>query len=239
MSPRRNAITHRLVTAGCPAGRYEKTHHRCWVAIQPGRDSTDIFHFAPFSRESAPIEVLIAAALELVGWLLISTARHRSMMGLSYLPAGQPAVTSLCVMAFLSRGHQPGLGPYGQRINRAIDFVISCQMPDGLFSFRPPEIEHKSKGASHAAVYNHAIAGLMLGEVYVTSRVRGGRRKTAMKRRPVLPVNCSFDRNRIRSIREAGGNLRLPYGSLAPIRSAGHSWSSCFAFSQERGVHHA
>src|SRR5262245_55275715 len=28
-------------------------------------------------------------------------------------PSGQPAVTSLCVMAFLSRGHQPGMGAYG------------------------------------------------------------------------------------------------------------------------------
>src|SRR2546422_7185237 len=31
------------------------------------------------------------------------------------IPAGQPGVTSLCVIAFLSRGHQPGLGPYGDR----------------------------------------------------------------------------------------------------------------------------
>ena len=82
------------------------------------------------------------------------------------LPAGQPAVTSLCVLAFLSRGHQPGLGPYGQRINRAIDFVISCQMSNGLISFQPPGPVHQDKTASHGAVYNHAIAGLMLGEVY-------------------------------------------------------------------------
>jgi len=82
------------------------------------------------------------------------------------LPAGQPAVTSLCVMAFLSRGHQPGLGPYGQHINRAIDFVVSCQTSNGLFSFQPPGPVHQDKAASHGAVYNHAIAGLMLGEVY-------------------------------------------------------------------------
>ena len=82
------------------------------------------------------------------------------------LPAGQPAVTSLCVIAFLSRGHQPGLGPYGQQLNRAIDFVVSCQMSNGLFSFQPPGPLHQDKTASHGAVYNHAIAGLMLGEVF-------------------------------------------------------------------------
>src|SRR5687767_1063996 len=37
---------------------------------------------------------------------------------------GQPAVTSLCVMAFFSAGHQPGVGEYGERLNRAIDFVL-------------------------------------------------------------------------------------------------------------------
>jgi hypothetical protein len=82
------------------------------------------------------------------------------------LPQAQPAITSLCVLAFLSRGHQPGLGPYGTLIDKGIDFVISCQRPDGLFSYQPPEAFHVDDGASHAAVYNHAIAGLMLGEVY-------------------------------------------------------------------------
>jgi len=34
-----------------------------------------------------------------------------------------------------------------------------------LVSFEPPA-GHQDKTASHGAVYNHAIAGLMLGEVY-------------------------------------------------------------------------
>ena len=79
-------------------------------------------------------------------------------------PSGQPAVTSFCVMAFLSRGHQPGIGPYGQRINRAIDFVISCQMTNGLISLQHPGTVHQDKEPSHTASYNHAISGLMLGE---------------------------------------------------------------------------
>jgi hypothetical protein len=94
-------------------------------------------------------------------------------------PSGQPAVTSFCILAFLSRGHQPGLGPYGQQLNRAIDFVISCQMPDGLFSYQTPQAEFVRKQASHTAVYNHAIAGLMLGEVY--GHVTGQRAKAVKK----------------------------------------------------------
>jgi prenyltransferase beta subunit len=83
------------------------------------------------------------------------------------MPAAQPAVTSLCVLAFLARGHQPGLGPYGTRMDRAIDFVLSCQREDGLFSFQPPtNTVHVDMTAIHTAVYNHAISGLMLGEVF-------------------------------------------------------------------------
>lgn len=79
---------------------------------------------------------------------------------------GQPAITSLCVMAFLSAGHQPGQGKYGDGINRAIDYVLETQQPSGLFSRLPLEGQVIHQGASHAAPYNHAIAGLMLTEVY-------------------------------------------------------------------------
>ncbi|MGD9634579.1 MAG: prenyltransferase/squalene oxidase repeat-containing protein, partial [Pirellulales bacterium] len=82
------------------------------------------------------------------------------------IPIGQPAVTSLAVMAFLSDGHQPGAGQYGERLNRAIDFVLDCQQPTGIFSFVRPEPFHIHLRSSHAASYNHAIAGLMLTEAY-------------------------------------------------------------------------
>jgi len=92
---------------------------------------------------------------------------------------GQPAITGLCVLAFLSRGHQPGFGPYGAQMDRAIDFVISCQRPDGLFSYVAPDdaaqqdfngFGRGGRGRlspwSQTGTYNHAIAGLMLGEVF-------------------------------------------------------------------------
>jgi prenyltransferase beta subunit len=82
-------------------------------------------------------------------------------------PSGQPGVTALCVMAFLSSGHSPGSGPYGKPLDRAIDFVLSCQREDGLFSLEGTELPANVwSEATHAATYNHAISGLMLGEVY-------------------------------------------------------------------------
>src|SRR5688572_5398984 len=35
---------------------------------------------------------------------------------------GQPAVTALCLLAFLANGHLPGDGPYGKTIKRGIEF---------------------------------------------------------------------------------------------------------------------
>lgn len=79
---------------------------------------------------------------------------------------GQPAVTSLAIMAFLSRGHLPDQGPYGANISRAIDFVLSTQRRRGYFSLLPvvPPAQHLTP--SQTVTYNHAIAGFMLGEVY-------------------------------------------------------------------------
>jgi len=79
------------------------------------------------------------------------------------IPAGQPAVTSLCVLAFLSRGHLPGNGPYGEQLDRAISFVVSCQQRDGAFSYMRPLTNEVSAKSTY---YNHAISGLMLSEAY-------------------------------------------------------------------------
>jgi len=73
-------------------------------------------------------------------------------------PNVQPAITSLAVMAALSAGHQPGNGPYGQWIERAVDYVLASQDSLGFFV-----IDGKYNGS--AATYNHAIAGIMLAEV--------------------------------------------------------------------------
>ena len=42
-------------------------------------------------------------------------------------PMARPAVTGLCVMAFLSRGHRPGEGEYGGHIEKAVDYILGFQ----------------------------------------------------------------------------------------------------------------
>jgi hypothetical protein len=66
------------------------------------------------------------------------------------------AVPSLAVMAFLARGHVPGQGPYGEVINRGIDYVLKVQKDDGMLS----------AGNGNAAMYEHGISTAMLSEAY-------------------------------------------------------------------------
>jgi hypothetical protein len=65
------------------------------------------------------------------------------------------AVASLSVMAFLSKGYTPGTGPYGDHINRGIDFVLSQAKPNGLLCTH----------SGHGAMYDHGISTLMVSEI--------------------------------------------------------------------------
>lgn len=81
-------------------------------------------------------------------------------------PVAQPAVTSLAIMAFLSRGHVPEHGTYGKQISKAIDFVLDTQKRRGYFALLPLTPGGSHPSPSQTVHYNHAMAGLMLGEVY-------------------------------------------------------------------------
>jgi hypothetical protein len=63
-------------------------------------------------------------------------------------------VTALAGLAFLSAGHLPERGKYGDRISRATDFVLSCVQENGLIT------------AHETRMYSHAFATLFLAEVY-------------------------------------------------------------------------
>jgi prenyltransferase beta subunit len=68
-------------------------------------------------------------------------------------PANNPAITSLCVMAFLSSGHVPGEGPYGDTVKKGIHWVLQRQGENGLIAV-----------GGHHEMYHHGIATLMLAE---------------------------------------------------------------------------
>lgn len=98
-----------------------------------------------------------------LAWITRNQQRDGSFPSLE---TGQPGVTALCTLAFLSRGHLPGEGKYGPTIDRAIRFILDSQHPDGLITRLYPGMSMRSNNPSHTAIYNHAVAGLTLSEVY-------------------------------------------------------------------------
>jgi hypothetical protein len=71
-------------------------------------------------------------------------------------PGGLPhlGVTSLAGMAFLSGGHLPGQGPYGEVVQDALDHVLNAVRDDGYIT------SHGSR------MYSHAFSLLFLTEAY-------------------------------------------------------------------------
>ncbi|MCP4247960.1 MAG: hypothetical protein GY778_13010, partial [bacterium] len=111
-----------------------------------------------------------------LAWLATQQRQDGSFLALD---TGQPAVTALCTLAFLSRGHTPGAGPYGALIDKGIEFTLTCQHPDGLIALHYPSRHLQEHNPTHTAAYNHAIAGLMLSEAYGMTRGERNRRMRA------------------------------------------------------------
>jgi hypothetical protein len=82
-------------------------------------------------------------------------AERQTKEGTWHTNVGQSsAVTSLVTMAFLARGHVPGQGPYGEHLNRSIDFVLAHQQPNGVLS------------AGSGTMYDHGASTVMLCEAF-------------------------------------------------------------------------
>lgn len=65
-------------------------------------------------------------------------------------------ITALCALAFMSDGNLPGRGPYGEQVQKALDFVIGNAEETGLLAAE----------TSHGPMYGHGFAALFLGEIY-------------------------------------------------------------------------
>ena len=150
---------------------------------------------------------------------------------------GQPGVTSLCIMAILARGHQPGKGPFGSRIEQAIDYVLDMQDPNvgALMADRwvGGRIQRIGDGMprSFAGNYNHGIAGVMLGEVYgMTDAKRHERIRQAImkalqytRQQQLRPKRIPEERGGWRYVHfvpENGADLSITAWQLMFLRSA-------------------
>jgi hypothetical protein len=147
------------------------------------------------------------------------------------LDIGQPAVTSLCVLAYLARGHLPGKGPYGEAINAGIDFTLSCRKEDGLITYVAPPAVMRLHCPAHTAMYNHAISGIMLSEVYgMTDKEQAPRIRAAVEKaidftraRQLAPKGSPEDRGGWRYVRpwpQRDSDLSVTGWQMMFLRSA-------------------
>lgn len=71
-------------------------------------------------------------------------------------------IVGLCALAFMSAGHQPDRGPYGQVLSRSADYLArNCQRTGLIFN---PE------AAAGPPMYGHGFATLALAELYGMTR---------------------------------------------------------------------
>ena len=65
-------------------------------------------------------------------------------------------LVSVGALAFLSAGHTPGRGRYGQSTQRAVDYVVRSAQPSGLLNIAGPQRD----------MYNHGLSTFVLGQAY-------------------------------------------------------------------------
>jgi hypothetical protein len=135
---------------------------------------------APVPQTSVPSNNTPANVLSAEEWRRVDVAVNRALDWLAKqqqpdgsfptLETGQPGVTCLCVMALISHGHVPGDKRFGTRLEKATDYAISCQKPNGLVTLVGPDGPEIDRNLEHevgtCAAYNHAISSLTLSELY-------------------------------------------------------------------------
>ncbi len=75
---------------------------------------------------------------------------------------GNVAVSGLSGMALLAGGSTPGRGPYGNQVDRCIDYILANAQQSGFIS--------APGSASHGPMYGHGFAALFLAECYGMSK---------------------------------------------------------------------
>lgn len=110
--------------------------------------------------EKAAAQLITPATQEAIdrglAWLASRQEEDGSFTGSGY--ARNVAVVSLAGMAFLSGGHSPGRGEYGEQVSRCLRYVLDNAADDGFIC--------NPSYTSHGPMYDHGFGSLFLAEVY-------------------------------------------------------------------------
>jgi len=99
-------------------------------------------------------------------WEMTSDSQAALERGLEWLARNQGpegnwgsndlGLVSMGALAFMSAGHMPGVGPYGESVDRALDYMITNAKPSGLLNIAHPRRD----------MYNHGLSTFVLGQAY-------------------------------------------------------------------------
>jgi hypothetical protein len=99
-------------------------------------------------------------------WEITPESDAAMRRGLAWLAANQTAegnwesndlgLVSMGALAFLSAGHMPGVGKYGQNVERALNYVVKNAKPSGLLNVADAQRD----------MYNHGLATFVLGQAH-------------------------------------------------------------------------
>ena len=124
-------------------------------------------------------------------WEITRESERSAKLGLQWLAANQGrggnwesddlGLVAVGALAFLSAGHAPGRGRYGDNVRRALDYVVSNAHPSGLLNT-----------SSHRRdMYNHGLATFVLTQAYgISHDKRIGR---ALDKALKLIANCQCE----------------------------------------------
>jgi hypothetical protein len=110
------------------------------------------------------------------GWEITPESTVAIEQGLEWLAANQTAagnwdsndlgLVGVGTLAFLANGHMPGVGKYGDSVERALSFIVANAKPSGLLNMAEQRRD----------MYNHGLATFVLGQAYgMTNDPRVGR----------------------------------------------------------------
>jgi hypothetical protein len=136
-----------------------------------------------FERTAAQlIKPATQAAIERgLAWLAARQNDDGSFGGNGY--SRNVAVVSLAGMSFLSGGHTPGRGEYGEHVTRCTNYVAQAEDDSGFIC----ETEY----TSHGPMYDHGFGTLFLAEIYGMSQDSEIREKLARAVRLIVSTQSA------------------------------------------------
>jgi hypothetical protein len=183
----------------------------CFAADSAGNPAPRL---APSTRPAQDTVVVSDATEAVIDGALRYLASKQNANGAWAGPGGEHSIgiTGYTMMAYMAAGHQPGQGPYGQQLSRALEFLLACVHEDGYIGGPYPA----------TSMYEHGIATITLAELYGQTQNPALRPKLSAAVK--LIISCQNDQGgwRYRPVK-ADADISVTVIQVVALRAAKNS----------------